>query len=158
MPRKKINIGDVFEIKVSSGFAYGVYTNYHADAPSYGTLVRVFDRIFAQQLTDVDRLLELPIRFETFFPLQAAVNKGLFPIVGNLKLPDTLQSFPLFRAGSVDPKTRKVASWWLWDGKKEWPIGALHPEQRRLPIRGIWNATFLIDRIEQGWRPETDRS
>ena len=47
--------------------------------------------------------------------------------------------------------------WWLWDGEKEWQIGSITNEQRKLPIRQIWNDTMLIARLEQEWRPETDK-
>ncbi|MDQ8205892.1 hypothetical protein QEH52_00080 [Coraliomargarita sp. SDUM461003] len=93
-----------------------------------------------------------------FFPLQAAVNHGGVEIVGNEVVPAEEKSFPVFRTGMVDPQTRKVSVWWLWDGEKEWKIGKLSPEQRSLPIRGVWNDTILIERIESGWTPETDRN
>jgi len=56
----------------------------------------------------------------------------------------------------MNPVTRKVDVWWLWDGQEEWKVGDLTAEQRRLSIRGVWNDTLLRDRLESGWRPETD--
>ena len=64
----------------------------------------------------------------------------------------------LVRGGVIDPSTRKVKVWWLWDGEKEWRVGEITAEQRGLPIRGVWNDTLLIERIESGWTPETDPS
>jgi hypothetical protein len=52
-------------------------------------------------------LLSIPIRFETFVPLQAFVDRGVFPIVGNLEVPESMRALPIFRAGFVDPKTKK---------------------------------------------------
>ncbi|WP_176536262.1 hypothetical protein [Rhizobium sp. L9] len=46
--------------------------------------------------------------------------------------------------------------WWLWDGEKEWRIGQLSAEQHQLSIRGVWNDTLLVERIEFGWTPEID--
>jgi hypothetical protein len=79
-------------------------------------------------------------------------------VVGRVAVPSELEPFPIFRSGMVDPPTRKVAVWWLWDGTKEWRIGSLEPAQRALPIRGVWNDTALRQRIESGWTPETDAS
>jgi hypothetical protein len=62
----------------------------------------------------------------------------------------------VFRAGVVDPAVGKVVDWWLWDGEKEWRVGSISDEQRKLPIRGCWNDTMLIKRIEEGWLPEND--
>ncbi len=91
-----------------------------------------------------------------FFPLNAAIDQHIVSIVANVALPSDAQKFPTFRAGVVDPATRKVGVWWLWDGEKEWRVGQLTVEQRCLSIRGVWNDTLLIERIESGWTPETD--
>ncbi len=63
---------------------------------------------------------------------------------------------PTFRTGVINPKTGKVDVWWLWDGNREWKIGAISEEQRKFPIRGSWNDTLFIERIEEGWLPEKD--
>ena len=69
-----------------------------------------------------------------------------------------LQSFPLFRAAGIpDSRTWKVDTWWLWDGEKEWRVGAITEEQRKLPIRGIVNHEALVSYIERDWTPEADR-
>ena len=67
-----------------------------------------------------------------------------------------LRAFPTFRAGTPDPVTRKVETWWWWDGEREWRVGPLTPEQRAFPIRGVWNDTMLVARLEAGWTPATD--
>ncbi|KKQ94781.1 MAG: hypothetical protein UT18_C0007G0037 [candidate division CPR2 bacterium GW2011_GWC2_39_10] len=75
-------------------------------------------------------------------------------IVGNEPVSEEFNKLPLFRArGGIDTDG-KVVSWWLWDGEKEWKIGNLTPEQRKLPIREVINDTLLIERIESGWKPE----
>jgi hypothetical protein len=45
----------------------------------------------------------LPHQFVSFFPLQAAVNRGIVHIVGNEAIPPEYQEFPIFRCGVVDP-------------------------------------------------------
>ena len=81
---------------------------------------------------------------------------GGVSIVGNAPIPEKQKPFPLFRNGEVDPKTKKVETWWLWDGVNEWPIGKLTKEQKHLPFNEVWNDTLLVERIESGWTPETD--
>jgi YD repeat-containing protein len=43
-------------------------------------------------------------------------------------------------------------------GEKEWKVGDITAEQRKLPLRGIWNDTLLVERIEAGWSPSNDRT
>jgi hypothetical protein len=149
----KLNIGDVIEIRTTKGFAYAQYTHKHK---LFGALIRVYGRIHKEKLADVRELSKERSAFSCFFPLGAAVNRRIVSIVANAMVPDELQSFPVFRAGMVNPKTRRVDVWWLWDGDNEWKVGDLNAEQRKLSIRGIWNDTLLMERIESGWRPEID--
>ncbi|WP_145291857.1 hypothetical protein [Pirellulimonas nuda] len=146
-------VGAVLEIPTSSGLAYALCTHYQR---GYGALLRVFEKLYGTRPSDVPRIAEDGVRFSVFFPLEQAIKQRVFSIVGQVAIPDELQSFPVFRAGVIDPKTKKVATWWLWDGHTEWRVGQLKPEQRKLPIRGIWNDTMLVERIVSDWRPETD--
>ena len=65
--------------------------------------------------------------------------------------PSENKAFPVFRDGIADPRTEKVAVWWFWDGEKEWRVGKITPEQRKMPIRSLWNCKMLVERIEEGW-------
>lgn len=149
----KIKIGDVVEIKTSKGLAYAQYTHKHKQ---YGALLRVFDGFYSHRPTIFTDIVNVRPKFSCFFPLTAAVDRNIVSIAGNVNVSNDMQVFPTFRAGVVDPSTKKVATWWLWDGEEEWRIGSLSENQRQLPIRGVWNDTFLIERIESGWTPETD--
>lgn len=150
---KKIKIGDIIEIPTARGFCYAQYSHKHAD---YGSLIRVIPGFLKSRPSDFSELVQQPELFVTFLPLQAVMNRGIFEVVGNVAVPDCAMAFPLFRTGFIDPVNRKVKVWWLWDGVKEWKVGDITPEQRKLPLRGIWNDTLLIERIEAGWSPETD--
>ncbi len=149
----KPTIGDIIEIKTRKGFAYAVFTHYK---PKYGAVIRVFDRIFPSRPSDIQGIAHSPVQFITLFPLSAAVSQGIFEIIGNIELPDSLASFPIFRTGIRNPSTGHVESWSLWDGDRSIKVGKLKTDQYRLPLRGIWNDTILIERIDAGWRPETD--
>lgn len=151
-----VKFGDLIEIGTNKGLAYALYTHRHDEPPRYGALLRVLDGLYAARPNDLSKVVQRPIRFNTFFPLQAAVNQGIVEVVGNVEIPETLRAFPVFRSGFVNPKTKKVESWYLWNGKDTWQIGALTPEQRKLSIEGVCNDTYLIRKIEEGWSPETD--
>lgn len=153
---KRPKIGDIIEIPTRSGFAYAQFTHKHN---LYGALLRVYNTIYQtkQALDAIQSVVSVrEPDFSVFFPLGAAVHRGIVSIVGNAPIPEKHKPFPLFRDGIANPETKKVEIWWLWDGEKEWPVGEISDEQRRLPIRGVWNDTLLVERIESGWTPETD--
>ena len=150
---KRVRIGDVVEIPTRRGLAYVQYTH---EVERWGSLLRVLPSFFPSRPDRFDQLVLQPHRFVTFFPLRAAVSRKIFEVVDNQPLSPEAQAFPLFRkAGFVD-REGKVHDWWLWDGNRQWQVGQLSPEQRRLPMLGVWNDTLLIARIEEEWLPETD--
>lgn len=149
----KAKIGDIVEIKTAKGLVYAQFAQKHKQ---YGALLRVFGDFYNVRPNSFAGLVTNKPTFICFFPLNAALDRGIVSIVGNVALPPEAQSFPVFRAGVIDPSTRKVGVWWLWDGEKEWRVGELNAEQRKFPIRGVWNDTLLIERIESGWTSETD--
>ena len=153
---KRLKIGDIIEIPTRHGFAYAQFTHKHR---MYGALLRVYNTIYqTKQSLDViqSAVNSREPDFSTFFPLGAAVNRSIVSVVGNAPIPEKQKPFPLFRNGNEDPKTKNVETRWLWDGEKEWPIGKLTKEQRRLSLNEVWNDTLLVERIESGWTPETD--
>lgn len=158
---KKVKIGDIVEIPLPGGeFAYAQFTHYHQAPPRYGALLRVFTGAHESHREKFEDLPGSEVQFVTFFPLQAAVNKGLVRIVFNLPVPPEAQKFPTFRvSGLIDPTTRRALSWGIWDGEKEWKVkGELTDEQRKLPILEGINDTLLVERIISRWTPEMDRA
>jgi hypothetical protein len=149
----KPRVGDIVEMRTDRGLAYALYTHEHK---SFGSLLRVFRRAFSSRPTEFETLLEEALQFATFFPLAAAVQRGIVSVVGRVRIPAKLKDFPIFRDGVADPKTRKVSNWWLWNGEREWSIGTLTEEQKKYPIREIVNDTLLKERIESGWTSEDD--
>lgn len=152
---RKIQIGDIIEITTKGGLAYAQLTHNH---PRYSSLIRILPGYFETTPDDLSHLVREPSVFVTFFPLQGALNRGIFKIVGNHPVPRSAMEFPVFRTGVINPATGKVDVWWLWDGKEERMVGTISTEQRQLPIRGICNDTLLIERIENGWTPMNDES
>jgi hypothetical protein len=149
MPRARI--GDVIEVPLTRGLAYAHYVHRNAQ---FGNLLRVFGTVFeARPSTAVlEELVAGEPQFLAFFPLQAALNQEIVAVAGRVEPSAEAARLPLFRAGNANPKTRKVETWWLWDGEKEWPIGKLSPAQRDLPIQQIVTDVILVDRIESGWK------
>jgi len=149
----RLKIGDVVKVKTSRGFSYLHFTHKHRQ---YGALLRVFAGFYETRPSVLTELVMRPSAFQCFFPLGAAVDQGIVSIAGNVEPSAAEKNFPTFRAGVVNPATRKVDVWWLWDGQEERKVGDLTSEQRRLSIRGVWNDTLLRERLESEWRPEID--
>ena len=150
---KRAKIGDIIEIETKIGFFYAQYT--HKDS-TYGALLQIFDKNYETHLIEFPDLIQQNVRFSQFFPLNAALKKNIFTVVSNEKIREDLKPLPLFRLGVRNPATKKVDVWWLWDGEKEWKIGDLDENQKKLSGLGVCNDTFLVNRLESGWRPETD--
>jgi hypothetical protein len=152
--RKVPRLGDVIEIPTPGGLAYLQYTHDHQ---RYGALVRILPGLFETRPGEISTLVQQRERFVVFFPLRAAVRQGIVEIVSSEPIPEPSVPFPLFRArGAIKPGTNRVLWWALWDGQAYHRLGELSPEQRDLPIVGIWNDTLLAERIASGWSPKDD--
>lgn len=146
-------IGDVFGIQTKIGLALFQVTHRHSQL---GHLIRVLEGHFSVCPEDLEVLVTRPHRFLTFFPVTAAEKRGIIRKVGSLGVPESCKAFPVFRAAGATDRKGRVLTWWLWDGSRSWPAGDLSDEQRKLPIRAVWNDTLLIERIDAGWTPESD--
>jgi hypothetical protein len=153
---KRPRIGDIVELRTSQGLAYAQYTHKHTAPPVYGELIRVLPHIHPSRPCSFADLVSQKELFFVFFPLGSAVRRNIVTLVGNMEVPDRCREFPLFRTGFRAPDTGRVDKWWLWDGKREWPIGELTPEQRELPVRECINDTLLVERIVSGWLPQQE--
>jgi len=145
---RRPKIGDIVEVPTKKGLAYAQYTHKNA---KMGPLLRVFDAQFPARPTHFASIATLPVQFSTFFPLGAAVHRGIFAVVAHENISAVNLAFPVFKNGVPDPGTNKVTNWWLWDGEKEWPVGKLTEEQKSFPDSQIVNDTMLVHLIETGW-------
>jgi hypothetical protein len=153
---KPAQIGDILEIRTPGGFAYAQYTHEHDRPPRYGALIRILPGLFAERPGDLSLLAQQKERFSVFFPLAAALRRGIVSIVADAPVPERCLPLPIFRSGIRTPSTGQVMTWWLWDGIKEWRVGKLAPSQEHLPVLGVWNDTLLIERIASGWSPSDE--
>lgn len=150
---KKVRIGDVIEIPTVKGLAYAQLSH---NVKQWGSLLRILPGFHAARPEGFSDLVGQQERFVVFFPLQAAVNRKIFEVVGHEEVPKRSRPLPLFReAGFIDREGR-VHDWSLWDGETSRKIGRLDAETRKLPMLEVWNDTLLIQRIEEGWTPATD--
>jgi hypothetical protein len=151
----RIAFGDVFEIATGKGLAYLIYTHKHTEPPRYGALIRVLKGLYKSRPKDIDAIVEAGEQFAIFFPLGAALNRGIVKKVGNVPVPSSMAKFPIFK-GNNDPKAKADnPNWWLWDGNKEWKVGRLtSAEELSYPINSVVNDTALIEYIEDDWSPE----
>ncbi len=144
---KRPMIGDIIEIPLpDNGFGYAQFTHKHI---TYGALLRVFNQ--KEKVSELSKLENTELLFTTFFPLGAAVNRGIVSIVGKLPIRGVFQKFPIFRAGVTNLRG-EIDDWWLWDGENEKRVGKLSTEQMKYPIRGVINDTLLVERICLGWK------
>jgi hypothetical protein len=151
---KRARIGDVVEISTKRGFAYGHYVLRHEQM---GALLRVFPGFFSERPTDFTELVSQPPRLVTFFPIGAAVHRGIFPVIAHVPVSEADQILPPFKArGHIDRQGR-VHDWWIRDGERERRIsGRLPTKYHSLPEWEIINDTLLIERLQEDWTPELE--
>ena len=150
----RAKFGDIIEIETSKGYVYSQYTH---EAELHGSLIRVFDLFHQKRPSDLIGLTREPIRFSTFFPLNAALRQRVVERIGNAHISTSIRKFPLFRYGIPHPLTRKVEVWYFWNGKRYCKIGVLTESVKKLSIVGIFDFEFLKNALEEGWRPEIDQ-
>jgi hypothetical protein len=148
----RLRAGDVIGIKIESKLALGLISHIHRE---YGPLVRVFSGEFVSGTDINDFVNKQPLAFSSFVLVQKGIAEGLIVMLGKATVPSHLADFPVFRSGTPS-KDGKVRIWFFWDGTKDWEVGTLSAEQRKMPLIDIIDATALAYYITVGWRPETD--
>lgn len=149
-------IGDVFEIPVSNGLAYGQYVAFDSTPPVFGYFVRVFRGTFQERPAELKAILRLPVQFSTFFPLGSAFARKLVSFVGNEKPPERFAKLPLLKAAAAWHLDKPgVKNWSVQDKNGVWAVRKLTAAERRYPIRQLMNFKALTDSIEQGWTAST---
>ncbi len=152
--RKRPVLGDIIEVNTRNGFAYFQFIN---KEPIYGSLIRILPGFYSLRPDSFEEIAKLETRFYTYFPLGAAINRRIFEIVANQKIPDKDVELPLMRAAGSRDKGGKVVNWWLCRGNVDIKmIENLSPEQKKLSIVALLNDTLLVERIENDWKPENE--
>src|ERR1700685_4411281 len=105
---RKIRIGAIAEISTGKRKAYAQFSHYHNTPPKSGGLLRILPGFCQERPIKFGPIVAQEESFYNFFPLQAAVNLGIFEIVSREDVPEHARVFPLFRAGNTNPRTGTV--------------------------------------------------
>ena len=140
--RVRPKAGDICSLETPLGIAYFQFTHKHK---MYGALIRALPGLHSEE-PDLAELIKEKEIYTTFFPLAAACSRGVVRIEAEAEVKKEWKEFPTFRSAATGPNGAK-GDWWLWNGKKEWKIGKLNKEQESLPVRGVCNDTYLIEKL-----------
>ena len=152
--KRKIQLGDVFEILTPRGCAYIQYVKYHDEL---GELVRVLLPVLEHRPERFDDIVADGERFITFFPLRYAQSRRIVEWVASEAVPERYETWPSMRApGRVDPKTHRIETWWIWDGTQSTHVNELTHAEAQLSWKAIMNDTAIVDKIMSNWRPGDD--
>jgi len=151
--QRSLLVGDILELHTRLGYVYAQCT--HKDS-FHGPLIQVLAGIYTQPIADISLTQSSEVRFSVFLLWGKTTDHTLVRKVGRLEVPEARRTFPLFKVGIVDPKSKKVATWWLWDGEREWKVGRLKKDEENLSCREIWDEVLLVSRLENNWLPRDD--
>lgn len=145
---KKINLGDIFFVETSKGYAL---LQYIFEDHRTGSLIRVFDGFF-EDVNKIDFNQILIKKFDVFFPLKLAFKKKMVNKVEgvNLKadnIPSKMTSVLIIRGEFKGWHVVNVDDW-----KRELKI-ELTDEEKDYSEWGIWNFQLLLERLEDNWTP-----
>jgi hypothetical protein len=141
--RKKIEVGDIAEIKTIVGYSYAMFTHVFDE---HNDIVAVFDVVSEIPLkeSDVDDVIVRPLQFpQVIVSFRKVVRAGIWKWVAHREVPNGLKKFPLLRW--FNPL--KPNDWWLKDNEKEWRVGKLTDEQMKLPLYSYANHTQVENYI-----------
>jgi len=145
--------GLVFEIATPEGLAYFQYVSRDGD---YGELIRVLPGVFRTRPEDPLSLALEEELYSVFFPVSAALRRGIVTKVGKGLIPGGKWRRRSMRRPGAREKGGRILTWVIEEEGGERVVNTLAPEQLKLPMAVIWNDTMLKERIAEGWRPEDE--
>lgn len=153
MSRKRVTVGDVFEIPLSDGrICYGQFMFWDRNN---GPLIQVFDLVTMGK-SPPSQILEQVKRAKPMFPpvftgLFAAVRTGLWEVIGHTPVNQFV--YPKF-VSVMHERYQPVGIWYIWDGNKWIQIGSELPKQyKNLEFLAGWDPQGIAHRIETGENP-----
>ena len=150
MGRKKIEIGDIFELQTNKGYAYMQCVRIPEDKRQDLELVRVYYKVHPSKTMDISIIQESSF-FYLRFVLQAAYNRKIVDKIGNASLEPNFHHPRYFRTENAFGDGWQIidSANWHRETKKE-----LTAEQKKISPWGTWNDTLLIERLDEGWTLE----
>ena len=153
MSRKRIRVGDIFEIPLSDGRkAYGQYV---FRDKKMGPLIQVFDLITEEE-AQPHQLIDQLGNAKPLFPpvitgLFAAIRTGLWKIIGHMPVGEFV--YPKF-ISTLHENYRQVGFWHLRDGENSIRLGRELPDEyKQLEFLVVWDPNDIPHRIETGENP-----
>lgn len=147
---KKAQIGDVFGIETPKGIGYFqyVYLNPKDDIE----LIRVFPGLYAEE---PQRMEDIVLQQEVYFvqfPVRAAYRRKIIRLIGHYEVPSEIE-VPPKQMRTTHMVRGEFICWHIVDYEtwRRTSVKDLTEEQKKLSPWGIWNDTFLIEKMVEGW-------
>tara|TARA_Y100000815_G_C13309373_1_gene487805 strand:- start:328 stop:807 length:480 start_codon:yes stop_codon:yes gene_type:complete len=149
--KKKIEIGDIFELETKMGkYIYIQCVNIPEDSINDIELTRVFYDLYNEKQIDLEKVTSKDF-FYNKFPLSSALRKKILQRRGNINLPQNYK-LPLY----YRTENPFGDGWQIVNSvtlKRE-NVLQLTEEQKKLSPWGFMNDTLIIELLEAGWNLE----
>ena len=141
--------GRIYRCEVEGQYLYIQFLGRHK---LYGDAIRVFPELYPEDQELDEERLETREAYTVFYPLSRAIKEGLF-----CKTSINLENSPevpsnLRRRGAVT-RDGHVLNWILEGDGRANVRELLTSQERELPLGGVVNHEFLVDRVKEGWHP-----
>ncbi|UOY05999.1 hypothetical protein L0P88_18940 [Muricauda sp. SCSIO 64092] len=146
--KKKIELGDLFELETSKGKAYLQFVKYPKDT-SEVEKIKVFYSLFQEEPKSIEKMVVSEDYFYLDFPLKAAHKKNIVSFVGNVALDKEFSCPKYYRTENPFGEGWHIVNSETWERES---VETLTEEQKKLSPWGVWNDTLLIEKLENNWR------
>jgi hypothetical protein len=151
MDKKKVELGDVFEMRTQKGnIIYIQCVEIPKDIRNEVELIKVFYDLHQSRPSEINSITDGGF-FYNRFPLKAALRKKIVEKIGNSELPNDFESPLYYRTENVFGQ-----GWQIVNAKTLFrdTLSILSDEQKKLSPWGSMNDTLIIELLESGWTLE----
>jgi hypothetical protein len=151
MQEKKIEIGDIFELKTKKGNKiYFQCVQIPDDTKNEVELIKVYYNLLSETPSELESITNGEFFF-CRFPLKVATHKKIVKKIGNHQLPENFELPKQYRTTNFTDD-----AWQIVDAKtlKRETTIELTEEQKKLSPWGGMNDTLIIELLERGWKLE----
>lgn len=147
---KRLKAGDIIEIKTTKGYAYFQCMVVNK---TEGDLIKVFNKVFTHQETDINTIISIEDTYFYRFPLSYALRRKLVTTIGFAEIPEDFEP-PLFMKDKHIIRG-EFLGWHIVNTKTLFNrlVTELSDEEKSLSEFGIVNDTYLIEKLDSGWTP-----
>jgi hypothetical protein len=150
MKRVRLRIGDVLKVETAVGPRY---VQFLGETEHFADCIRVQTKPSSERFDSANFFCGA---YFAFCFAKDAIKAGVATVVGNT--PSVALPTRWRRHGVVDRDGRTV-NWIVHDEHGDrYPQTALSEDEQALPIGMIWNHALLVNRLEEGWRPEFEKT